>query len=304
MLQTYDERNRDLKLWIDGRLVHRDEAGVSPFDSSVQNGDAVWEGLRLYDGRIFMLEAHLARLRRGARALRYEGVPTDEAIIDALRETFAANGMHDGVHTRLTLSRGLKHTSGLDPRINTRGCSLFILAEFKPPVYGSRGVRFITAGVRRPMGDVLDQTIHSCNQLTSILAKIEANAAGADDALMLDTRGFLAETNATHVFLVEDGVVCTPRTVACPEGITRMVVLDLCREHGIPCREEDITPARVWRSEELFCTGTMGELVPVIEVDGRPIGATGDDAPAIGPITRRLTELFVERTRRDGVPIA
>lgn len=306
MLQGYDERNRDIRVWINGRLVPRGEAAVSPFDSSVQNGDAVWEGLRLYDGRIFMLEAHLARLRRGARALRYEGVPSDEAIVAALRETFAANDMRDGVHVRMTLSRGLKYTSGLDPRINTAGCSLFILAEFKPPVYGTQGVRFITAGVRRPMGDVLDQTIHSCNQLTSILAKIEANAAGADDALMLDTRGMLAETNATHVFLVEDGVVCTPRTVACPEGITRMVVLDICREHGIPCREEDITPARVWRAEEMFCTGTMGELVPVVEVDGRPIGRAADaDAPedSAGPLTRRLTELFGARTRTEGVVI-
>jgi branched-chain amino acid aminotransferase len=298
MLQTYDERNRDLMLWIDGRLVHRDEAGVSPFDSSVQNGDAVWEGLRLYDGRIFMLEAHLARLRRGARALRYEGVPTDAEIIDALRRTLAANAMRDGVHVRLTLSRGVKYTSGLDPRLNTRGCSLFILAEFKPPVYDRGGIRLVTAGVRRPSADVLDQTIHSCNQLTSILAKLQANAAGADDAMMLDTRGFLAETDATHLFLVEDGVVCTPRTVACPEGITRAVVLELCREHGIAGREEDITPARVWRAEEMFCTGTMGELVPVLEVDGRPIG--GGEA---GPLTRRLTELFRERTRTGGTPV-
>lgn len=297
MLQGYDERNRDLKVWIDGTLVHRDEAGVSPFDSSVQNGDAVWEGLRLYDGRVFMLEAHLARLKRGARALRYEGVPSDEAIVAGLRETFDANGMRDGVHARLTLSRGLKYTSGLDPRINTKGCSLFILAEFKPPVYDRGGVRLITAGVRRPDASVLDQTIHSCNQLTSILAKIEANAAGADDALMLDTRGFVAETNATHLFFVEDGVVSTPKTVACPEGITRMVVLELCDELGIECRVEDVTPARAWRADEVFCTGTMGELVPVVEIDGRSIGG-GEQA---GPVTDRLAAAFGERTRAGGV---
>ncbi|MFK7959595.1 MAG: aminotransferase class IV [Phycisphaerales bacterium] len=300
MLQTYDPRNRDLKVWINGDLVHRDAAGVSPFDSSVQNGDAVWEGLRVYDGRIFMLEAHLARLRRGARALRYEGVPSDAELIAAIRATLAANDMTTDVHLRLTLSRGLKYTSGLDPRINTQGCSLFILAEFKPPVYDRSGVRLITAGVRRPMGDVLDQTIHSCNQLTSILAKIQANAAGADDALMLDTRGFVAETNATHLFMVEDGVLCTPTTAACPEGITRMVVLDICRRDEIPHRVEDISPARFWRATEVFCTGTMGEIVPVVEIDGRPVGTSGD-APS--PVTDRISEAFAARTRVEGVPV-
>lgn len=306
MLQGYDERNRDLKVWIDGRLVHRDEAGVSPFDSSVQNGDAVWEGLRLYDGRIFRLEAHLARLRQGARALRYEGVPSDDEIVEAIRRTLAANGMQDGVHVRLTLSRGVKYTSGLDPRLNTAGCSLFVLAEFKPPVYDRIGVRLITSGVRRPPADVLDQTIHSCNQLTSILAKLEANAAGVDDAMMLDTRGFLAETNATHLFLVEDGSLSTPRTVACPEGVTRSVVLELCREHDIPCREEDLTPARVWRADEMFCTGTMGEIVPVVEVDGRRIGRAADAEASVEPLrpmTSRLAELFAARTRSEGTVV-
>ena len=298
MLQTYDERNRDLKLWIDGRLVHRDEAGVSPFDSSVQNGDAVWEGLRLYDGRIFMLEAHLARLRRGARALRYEGVPSDAEIIDALRRTLAANDMRDGVHVRLTLSRGVKYTSGLDPRLNTRGCSLFILAEHKAPVYDKGGLRFITANHRRPSADVLDQRIHSCNQLTSILAKMEANAAGADDALMLDTRGFLAETNATHVFIVTDGVVHTSTTAACPEGVTRATVLELCEAHGIEAQVRDIAPDELGVADEMFCTGTMGELAGVVELDGRPIGDG-----RVGPVTRRLSELYTALTRREGTPI-
>ena len=234
MLQSFHEINRDLIVNIGGTLVHRDEAGVSPFDSTVQNGDGVWEGLRLYDGRIFRLHEHLARLRRSAAALAYEGVPDDESIIAQIRRTLEANGMRDGVHVRLTLSRGRKYTSGLDPRVNTGGCLLIILAEHKPPVYDKTGLRLITATHRRPPTDVLDQRIHSCNQLTSILAKLEANAAGADDALLLDTRGFVAETNATHVFLVTDGEVRTPTTVACPEGITRSVVLELCAAHDLP----------------------------------------------------------------------
>ncbi len=298
MLQHFDERNRGLLVNIDGRLIHRDRAGVSPFDSSVQNGDAVWEGLRLYDGRIFRLTEHLKRLRESAGALAYSDIPPPETITEQIRRTLNANGMRDGVHIRLTLSRGVKYTSGMDPRLNTFGPTLIILAEHKPPVYDTGGIRLVTARHRRPPADILDQRIHSCNQLTSILAKIEANAAGVDDALMLDTRGFVAETNATHVFCASGGVVATPTTAACPEGITRRVVLQLCRDHGIRCEVRDITLQELASADEIFCTGTMGEIVPVIEVDGRPVsgGATGE-------LTRRLGDLFETIARSQGVPI-
>jgi branched-chain amino acid aminotransferase len=298
MLQQFYEKNRDLIVNIGGDLVHRDEAGVSPFDSTVQNGDGVWEGLRLYGGRIFRLHEHLARLRHSAAALAYQGVPDEGEIVDQIRRTLHANQMTDNVHIRLTLSRGLKYTSGLDPRINTKGAMLIILAEHKPPVYDKTGVRLITAAHRRPPADVLDQKIHSCNQLTSILAKLEANAANADDALMLDTRGFVAETNATHIFIVQDDVLHTPTTAACPEGITRRVVLELCQRHDIPFEIRDITLAEVYRAQEMFCTGTMGELAPVVELDGRPIG-TG----AMGPMTERLSALFTALTRTEGVQV-
>ncbi|MCA9311522.1 MAG: aminotransferase class IV, partial [Phycisphaerales bacterium] len=263
MLQTYDPRNADLLVNINGELVHRDQARISPFDSTVQNGDGVWEGLRLYRGRIFRLREHLDRLRRSATALQYTSIPDDDAIIRELRRTLRANHMTDGVHVRLTLSRGVKYTSGLDPRINTAGHTLIILAEFKPPVYAKAGVTLITSSFRRPPADVLDQNIHSCNQLTSILAKLEANRAGADDALLLDTRGHIAETNATHVFLVRGGTVHTPTTDACPEGITRAAILELCRDHAIPHQVRDIAPEEIQTADEMFCTGTMGEIVPV-----------------------------------------
>jgi len=287
MLQSYDTRNANLIVNIGGRLLHRDEAGVSPFDSSVQNGDAVWEGLRLYRGKIFRLAAHLDRLRRGAAALAYERVPDEQTIRREIARTLEANGMEDQVHIRLTLSRGRKYTSGMDPRLNREGCLLIVLAEHKAPVYDAKGIRLVTAAHRRPPADVLDQKIHSCNQLTSILAKLEASAAGADDALMLDTRGFIAETNATHVFLVEGGAVQTPTTAACPEGITRQVVLDLCRREGIPCSVTDLTLAQAYRAEELFVTGTMGEITPVLELDGRAIRSREP-----GQLTLRLRALY------------
>src|SRR6204780_2549205 len=234
MLQQFDERNRDLVVSVGGRLTHRDEAGVSPFDSAVQGGDAVWEGLRLHDGRIFRLTEHLARLRRSAQALAFDYVPPDVEIIEQISRTLAANGMADGVHIRLTLTRGVKITSGMDPRLNQAGPTLIVLAEHKDPVYDQSGITLITSSVRRPAPDVLDPKIHHNNLLTSILAKIEANVAGADDAVMLDSRGFVAETNATHLFLVTAGQLGTPTAAARPEGITRAAVLELAADAGVP----------------------------------------------------------------------
>jgi branched-chain amino acid aminotransferase len=298
MLQSFDARNRDLLININGTMVHRDHAGISPFDSAVQGGDAVWEGLRLYQGRIFRLEEHLERLRHSALALAFAEIPSRDAIVAELRKTLAANGMTDGVHIRLTLTRGVKVTSGMDPRLNRSGPTLIVLAEHKPPVYPTNGLSLITSSVRRFPPDCLDPKIHHCNLLQSILAKIEANVAGADDAVMLDLRGFVAETNATHLFFVQRGVVLTSRTVACPEGITRAVVLELMAEHGIPHDVRDISPAEVYRADEAFCTGTMGELAAVTTIDGRSIGAG-----AVGPLTQRLTALFRELTAREGTKV-
>jgi len=298
MLQQFSEKNRDLIVNLNGRLVHRDEAGISPFDSAVQGGDAVWEGLRLYNGRIFKLHEHLARLRRSATALSFAEIPADERIIEEIRRTLAANRMRDGVHIRLTLTRGVKFTSGMDPRLNQSGPTLIVLAEHKAPVYRRNGLRLIKSKMRRPPPEILDPRIHHANLLNSILAKIEANNAGADDAILLDLSGFVAETNATHLFLVRAGEVVTGRIVACPEGITRATVLEICGAEGIPHREAGVTMDDLYAADEVFCTGTMGELAGVIEIDGRPIGG-GE----IGPMTRRLSDLYAQRTAREGVPV-
>ncbi len=298
MQQQFDERNRDLLININGQLKHRDEAGVSPFDSVVQGGDAVWEGLRLYNGRIFRLEEHLGRLLHSAKALAFAEVPSREQIVDEIRRTLAANQMRDEVHIRLTLTRGVKITSGMDPRLNQSGPTLIVLAEYKRPVYDKTGIRLISSSYRRPGPDVLDPKIHHNNLLNSILAKIQATAASADDALMLDERGFVAETNATHVFIVVGGRVITSRTVACPEGITRTTVLELCREHAIPCQVRDLSLAEVVRADEMFCTGTMGELAAVTAVDGNTIG----DGKA-GPMLDRLSTLFRELTESTGTVV-
>ena len=299
MLQKFDEQNRDVIVNINGQLVHRDKAGISPFDSAVQGGDAVWEGLRLYNGRIFKLYEHLDRLERSARALSFAEIPPREKIIEQLKRTLAANKMCDQVHIRLTLSRGVKITSGMDPRLNQNGPTLIILAEHKAPVYAKTGLTLITSKIRRPPPEVLDARIHHANLLNSILAKIEANNGGADDALMLDTRGFVAETNATHIFIVRNSDLATSRVVACPEGITRATVIEICAAEKIRCVETDLSVVDVYGANEIFCTGTMGELAAVTKIDNRQIG-DGE----VGPITKRLSDLYAQRTASEGVQVA
>jgi branched-chain amino acid aminotransferase len=298
MFQKLNPKNKELVVNINGELVHRDKAGVSPFDSAVQGGDAVWEGLRLYNGRIFKLDEHLDRLEKSARALSFVDLPPRERIIEELTRTLAANKMRDGVHIRLTLSRGLKITSGMDPRLNQSGATLIILAEHKAPVYSKTGLKLITATVRRPPAEVLDAKIHHANLLNSILAKIEANNAGADDALMLDTNGFIAETNATNVFIVRKGDLATSKAVACPEGITRATVMEIAAAEKIRCIEADLSPVDVYSAEEVFCTGTMGELAGVVKIDNRQIGDG-----KIGQMTKRLSDLYAKRTATEGVEV-
>lgn len=293
-----DPRNADILVHVDGRLVPRDEARVSVFDSVVQGGDAVWEGLRVYDGKVFALDAHLDRLLSSAHALRFEGAPSRDEVRNAVIETLTANGMYDEAHVRLTLTRGPKVTSGMSPAFNRAGCCLIVLAEWKPPVYDGSGIRLITSSVRRNSPAHLDSKIHHNNLLNNILAKIEADVAGAHDALMLDVHGFVAETNATNVFVVRTGTLVTPNADACLPGITRWIVLELAAAGGLQAVERNVSLSEVYTADEVFTCGTMGELTPVLEVDGRTIGS---GAP--GPVTQRMRELFRERTRSEGEPL-
>ncbi len=294
-----DPRNADLQIWVGGELLPRDRAKVSVFDSSVQGGDAVWEGLRVYDGRIFELDAHLDRLLDSARAMAFAAVPSREEVTGAIFRTLEANRMRDGVHIRLTLTRGEKVTSGMSPKFNRSGPCLIVLAEWKAPVYDRRGIRLITSAIRRNNPQSIDSKIHHNNLINNILAKIQADQAGVDDALMLDLAGFVSETNATNVFVVKRREVATPHADSCLPGITRRKVIALAREAAIPIAERNVSIAEVYSADEMFTTGTMGELTPVLEVDGRRIG-TGSGG---GPVTRRLQELYDRRTAREGTAL-
>lgn len=294
-MTSIDPRNQDILVYVNGEMKSRAEARVSVFDSVVQGGDAVWEGLRVYRGRIAAFSAHLARLQNSAKALAFAAVPSSQEIQAAVFETLRANDMRDGAHIRLTLTRGEKITSGMNPRLNQSGCSLIVLAEWKPPVYSDDGIRVISASTRRNTPSCLDSKIHHNNLLNNILASIEANVAGADSAVMLDINGFVSETNDTNIFMVRGGTVCTPHADACLPGLTRQMVLDICREQGIPAVERNLSLTELYTADEAFTSGTMGELTPVLEADGRTIG-TGSP----GELTRRLQTLHREVAWRDG----
>ena len=270
MLQKYDDRNASIKVWIKDKLVDRKDAKVSVFDSTVQGGDAVWEGIRVYKQGVFCLDLHIDRMEDSARAMAFSDIPSREFIKNAIFETLRANGMIDDVHVRLTLSRGEKLTSGMDPRLNAFGSILIVLAEWKPPVYDNdKGIKIITSTIRRNSPMNLDSKIHHNNLINNILAKIQANHAGADDALMLDNYGFLAEMNGTNIFIVKDKVLLTPHADACLHGITRALIIETAKNLDIQVQERNISLTELYSADEAFGTGSMGELTPIYEVDGR-----------------------------------
>ncbi|MCZ6561020.1 MAG: aminotransferase class IV [Gammaproteobacteria bacterium] len=292
-----DQRNLDIQVWVGDGLVPREKACVSVFDSVVQGGDAVWEGLRVYRGRIGALDAHLARLLASAKAMAFAQIPDREWVIEAIFATLEANGMTDGAHIRLTLTRGAKVTSGMNPHFNQSGPTLIVLAEWKPPVY-PEPLNLITSAIRRNGPQFVDSKIHHNNLINNILAAIQANVAGVDAALMLDDSGFVSETNDTNVFMVRNDALFTPTADSCLPGITRALVLEIARHEDIPCTEKNLSLTDFYTANEVFTTGTMGELTAVRQIDGRTIG---ESAP--GPFTRKLQKLHGQWILRDATPL-
>ena len=297
-MKLTDSRNADILVGINDELKRRHEARISVFDSAVQGGDAVWEGLRVYEGRIAALDEHLDRLQNSAKTLAFENIPTTDDVRQAIFRTLQANDMRDEVHIRLTLTRGEKITSGMNPRFNQSGCTLIVLAEWKPSVYSDSGIRVVSASTRRNTVQCLDSKIHHANLLNNILASIEANVAGVDSAIMLDVNGFVSETNDTNLFLVKNGCVQTPHADSCLPGLTRRMILDLCAAEGIPAEERNLSLSEFYTADEVFTSGTMGELTPVLEADGRAIGE-GE----VGPMTRRLQALHRTAAFDSGTPL-
>jgi len=284
-----DPRNENILININGELFHRDEAKVSVFDSGYVLGDGVWEGLRVVNGRIAFLDRHLDRLYEGAKAIDMDiGIDRQE-LIQRLDQTLSRNSMTDGVHIRLMVTRGIKATPYQDPRVTISAATIVIIPEYKAalPETVEKGIRLFTVHVRRGYPDVQDQKLNSHSKLNCITACIQATKAGADEALMLDPHGFVATCNSTHFFIVRKGEVWTSTGDYCLGGITRSVVLELCEKLGIVAREKNFSLTDVYGADESFVTGTFAGLAPVVDIDGREIGAG-----VRGPMVVRLQEAY------------
>jgi branched-chain amino acid aminotransferase len=291
-----DPRNAQILINVNGRLVPREQAVVSVFDAGFVLGDGVWEGLRVSDGHPAFLEQHLDRLWEGAAAIALDiGRGRDELTAEIYR-TLEANGMSDGVHIRLMVTRGPKSTPYQDPRMSAGPATLVIIAEHKDPLPATveGGLSLFTVHVRRASPDTLDPKLNSHSKLNDITACIQAYTAGADEALMLDPHGFVATCNSTHFFIVRGGEVWTSTGMYCLGGITRGNVLRICSRAGIPARERSFSLTEVYSADEAFITGTFAGLVPVHTVDGRRIGSGRR-----GPMVERLQDLYRVLVRED-----
>ena len=295
-----DPRNANVLIYINGEYFRRDEARISVFDSGFLVGDGVWEGMRLHQGRIAFLDRHLDRLFHGLETASIEIGMDRRDVASLLTDVMARNGMTDGVHARLMITRGDKKTPSQHPANLVSGPNIVVIAEHKQadPRVQEKGISLFTAGIRRPPPDTLDQRLNVHSKLHEVLALIEATDAGADEALMLDTTGAVATCNATNFFMVNGGEVWTSTGEHNLPGITRGAVLEVAQTAGIPTHERRFVLNDVYRAAEAFVTGTFGGLTPVVEVDGNTIG---DGSP--GPMTARLRELYealIDRETADG----
>ncbi len=291
-----DPRNAQILISVNGSLYPRDEAKVSVFDSGFMLGDGVWEGIRVHRGTLLFLDRHLDRLYEGAKAIDMDIGLDRGQLIARLDETLAANGMDDGVHIRLMISRGVKSTPYQHPRVTITPPTIVIIPEYKQPAAGplEQGIRLATVHVRRGPADVQDPKLNSHSKLNCILACIQADKAGADEALMLDPHGFVATCNSTHFFIVRRGEVWTSSGDYCLQGITRGNVLALCHENAIAAFERNFSLTDVYGADEAFVTGTFAGLIPVVEIDGRQVGDGGR-----GTLTARLQQHYRDLCDRE-----
>jgi branched-chain amino acid aminotransferase len=286
-----DPRNDAVQVYVNGQFVPRDQATVSIFDSGFALGDGVWEGLRLVRGRIISMKAHMDRLFEGARSIALDIGLTPAQVEQAVWDTLQRNGMTDGAHIRLMITRGLKTTPNQDPRFAVGRPTIVIVAEYKSPrpEVKARGLSLFTSTFRTSTPDVFDLRLNSHSRLNLIQALIQAINAGADEALMLDQRGFVASCNSTNFFIVRGEELWTSTSLYSFKGITQGNVLDAWRASGRPARECDFTLAQVYSADEAFCTGTLGGVTPVTKIDGRVIGGGQP-----GPLTAKASELYLQ----------
>ena len=287
----HDDRNEKVLIYVNGELFPRNEAKISVFDSGYLVGDGIWEALRLHDGVLAFEKEHLDRLWTAAATIGMDLGMTKEELIAEVWKTLNANDMHDNVHVRFMVTRGIKKTPSQDPRLTISGPNLVIIAEHKiaNPASQEKGITLFTSTIRRGSPDYLDPRLNCHSKLHEVMALVQAIEAGADEALMLDIHGFVSTCNATNFFMIKNGEVWTSTGQYCMNGITRGNIIRVCKENGIPCFEKNFSLFDVYGADEAFVTGTFGGVTPVTHIDGRQIGAGN-----FGPMARKLSDLFIE----------
>ncbi len=292
-----DDRNRDIRIYVNGEIVHRDEAKVSVYDSGFMLGDGMWEGMRLYDGTWAFFDEHMDRFFNSCKTVSLDPGMTKEQILDAMNRTAAANGMTGDAHCRLMLTRGIKDKPFQHPKLSTSGPTLVIIVEHSKPAESlqERGIRLATVPQVRGLPTSQDAKLNSHSKLNCVIACLQAEQAGADEALMLDPHGFVNTTNACNFFIVRRGEVWTSTGDYCMNGVTRAKVIEICRDNGIPVFEKNYSLYEAYGADEAFLTGTFGAQTPVASIDGKSIG-TG-----ARPVTQRIRQLYMELVRRNTI---
>lgn len=291
-----DERNKDVQIYINGEFFKREDAKISVFDSGYLVGDGIWEALRLHDGVLVFIDEHLDRFYTAAATVGMEVGMTKTELTEVLWKVVRKNKMHDNVHLRFMMTRGIKKTPSQDPRLTISGPNLVIIAEHKAASKESqeKGITLFTSTIRRGSPDYLDPRLNCHSKLHEVMALVQAIEAGADEALMLDIHGMVSTCNATNFFMVKNGEVWTSTGQYCMNGITRGAIIRVCKENNIPVFERNFSLFDVYGADEAFVTGTFGGVTPVTKIDGRTIGK-GD----FGEMSRRLSALYMDLIHRE-----
>lgn len=284
-----DPRNQNIKIFVNGELLSRENAKISVFDSGYLVGDGIWEAFRIHQGKMLFVQQHLDRMWQSAKVIGLQLPFTQEELLQMVRKTLDANNMKDHIHARVMVTRGIKKTPSQDPRLTISGPNVVIIAEHKIASENvkDKGISLFTSTIRRGSPDYLDPRLNCHSKLHEVQALIQALEAGADEALMLDVHGFVATCNATNFFMVKDEEVWTSTGQYCMNGITRANVIKVCNENQISCEQKNFSLFDVYGADECFVTGSFGGLTPVIKIDGKSIGKG-----LAGPVTKKLSRLY------------
>jgi len=299
-IMLHGQKIADTILYVNGDFVKKSEAVISVYDSGFQHGDGVYEGIRAYGRKVYRLDEHIKRLYESCYTLGIDIGKTKDEMKEIVKELIRRNldaGFTD-LHMRLQVTRGFKAQTGMHPTLNVTNASIVICVDQKPPIFNKEGITLVTTWLKRYSPSYMDPKIHCCNQLNQIMAACEAIRQGADEAIMLDQNGYVAETNSTNLQMIKDGALILPTLDSQLPGITRKTMIQIAKEMGMEVQVRNVSVSEYYNADEVFICGTVGEVVPVKMIDGKKIGT---QIP--GPITEKFSQEYKKMTETLGASI-